>query len=48
MDFNGAEIRIQLFEPIEAVVAFGAIWEPEDEPLLLCVFTELQDFGKPS
>jgi hypothetical protein len=48
MDFNGVEFRLQPFEPIEAVIAFGAIWKPDNEPSVFCVFTELRDFGRPS
>jgi hypothetical protein len=47
-DFDGAEIRFHPCEPMEAVVAFGAMWEPEVEPFVLSIFTELRDFGNPS
>ena len=46
--FESAEIRIHPFEPIEAVIAFGAVWEPENEPFVSCVLTELRDFKEPS
>jgi hypothetical protein len=46
--FESAGIRIHPFEPIEAVIAFGAVWEPENEPFVSCVLTELRDFKEPS
>jgi len=52
MDFRGAEIRHHIFEPIEAVRAFAAIWEETDDlglpRSLTCAITELRDFGEPS
>ena len=49
MDFQGAVIRFAIFEPIEAVCAFAAIFEDEGEPRSAeCLLTELRDFGKPS
>jgi hypothetical protein len=47
MDFKGAEIRIQPFDLIDAVAAFATIWQPEGEPFVSCVFTELVDPRKP-